>query len=104
LREAAVLLDRLLGGTLLPPELIEQMLNGHGINAHIPQQPWQEPAYGPGLMCGKVLQGACIASHTGGRPGSVIAVNRLYHRRFIRTGAAFLPGEDAGAVERAAVL
>jgi CubicO group peptidase (beta-lactamase class C family) len=69
LREPAVLLDRLLGGTLLPPELIEQMLNGHSISAHMLQRPWQDPAYGLGLMCGKVPQDAFIAVLRNSRSG-----------------------------------
>jgi CubicO group peptidase (beta-lactamase class C family) len=103
LGEAALLLERLLGGSLLPPELIEQMLNGRRVGAHVPQRPWKKPAYGLGLMCGEIPQNAFIAGHTGGGPGSVIAVYRLYDRQPIRTGAAFMPGADAGAVERAAI-
>ena len=86
LREAPLLLDRLLGGALLPSEL----LDGHRLNMLIPERSWQEPACGLGQMCGKVAIGGFIAGHSGGGPGSVIAVYRLYDRQPIRTGAAFL--------------
>ena len=81
-----------------------QMLDGHRLNMSIPERPWQEPAYGLGLMCAKVPIDGFVAGHSGGGPGSVISVYRLYDRQPIRTGAAFLPGDDAGAVERAAIL
>jgi CubicO group peptidase (beta-lactamase class C family) len=58
LREAALLLDRLLQGLGLPPKLMEQMLTGHRVGAHIPERPWQKPAYGLGLMCGTIAQDA----------------------------------------------
>jgi len=104
LREASLLLDRLLGGALLPSHLLSQMLNGYRLRMLVPERPWQEPAYGLGLMCGKIPVDAFIAGHGGGGPGSVISVYRLYDRQPIRTAAAFLPGDDAGAVERAAIL
>jgi CubicO group peptidase (beta-lactamase class C family) len=104
LREAPVLLDRLLAGALLPSELLGQMLDGQRLNMSIPERPWQETAYGLGLMCGKAPIDGFVAGHSGGGPGSVISVYRLYDRQPIRTGAAFLPGDDAGAVERAAIL
>jgi CubicO group peptidase (beta-lactamase class C family) len=103
LSQAALFLDRLLGGTLLPTELLAQMLNGHRVDNRLPQLPWQEPQYGLGLMCGQIPEGAFIAGHTGGGPGSSIAVYRLNDRRPSRTGAAFLSQEDSGAVERAAI-
>jgi len=103
LSEAALLLDRLLGGALLPADLLAQMLNGHRVDGPIPQRPWQQPVYGLGLMCGQIPEGAFIAGHTGGGPGSVIAVYRLYGRRPTRTGAAFLAQNEAPAVERAAI-
>jgi len=102
LRQAALLLDRLLGGALLPRDLAGEMLKGHGLVAN-PERPWQEPEYGLGVMCGKSAQHSFIAGHTGGGPGSVIAVFRLCGGELRRTGAAFLPGDDAGAVERAAI-
>jgi CubicO group peptidase (beta-lactamase class C family) len=103
LSQAALLLDRLLGGTLLPPELLAQMRNGQHVKAPIPQPPWQEPRYGLGLMCGDLPGGACIAGHTGGGPGSAIAVYRRCDRQATRTGAAFLSQEGSGAVERTAI-
>jgi hypothetical protein len=47
--------------------------------------------------------GMTIAGHTGGGPGSVIAV---YHRTDARprTAAIFSPGDDQGGVERRCVL
>jgi CubicO group peptidase (beta-lactamase class C family) len=103
LREAALLLDRLLGSTLLPPELMRQMLDGHRLAGPIPDRPWQEPGYGLGLMVGHTPHDGLLAGHTGGGPGSVIAVYRLCDHRPIRTGAAFLPGSDPGSVERSAI-
>jgi hypothetical protein len=103
LRAAPLLLDRLLAGALLPSDLLGQMLNGHRLNVLVPERPWQEPAYGLGLMCGKVPIHGFIAGHSGAGRGSANSVYRLYDRQPVRTGAAFLPGDDAGAVERAAI-
>lgn len=42
------------------------------------------------------------AGHTGGGPGSVIAVYRRTDRGAVETAAAFALGQDEAAVERAA--
>lgn len=102
LRDAALLLDRLLTGQLLPPELMRAMLEGHRLGGPIPGRPWVAPGYGLGLMIGAVASGAQYAGHTGGGPGSVIAV---YHRITGApvTSATFALGGDQGLVEDEAV-
>ncbi len=103
LNDAALLLDRLMSGGLLPPDLLAAMLERHPVGGPIAGRPWQSPAYGLGLMIGGVDGGMTIAGHTGGGPGSVIAV---YHRTDAQphTAAAFSPGDDQGEVERRCVL
>jgi CubicO group peptidase (beta-lactamase class C family) len=103
LNDAALLLDRLMTGGLLPPDLLAAMLERHPVGGPIAGRPWQSPAYGLGLMIGDVDGGMTIAGHTGGGPGSVIAV---YHRIGAQphTAAAFSPGDDQGEVERRCVL
>ncbi|MDI1288080.1 MAG: serine hydrolase [Reyranella sp.] len=107
LRSAALLLDRLITGDHLPPDLLSTMHQAHSVGGSLAGRPWQSPAYGLGLMIGGVNVGIdggmTIAGHTGGGPGSVIAV---YHRTDgrPRTAASFSPGDDQGGVERRCVL
>ncbi len=102
LSDAALLLDRLMTGALLPPALLDAMCDPHPVGGPIPGRPWRTPGYGLGLMAGTVHDGRKMIGHTGGGPGSVIAV---YHRPETAprvTAAAFAFGADQGRVEEAA--
>ena len=102
LREAALLLQRLLAGDLLPQPLLSAMLDRYSVGGPIVDRPWKAPAYGLGLMIGETTGGELIAGHTGGGPGSAIAV---YHRLDSPTGtaAAFEPGGTDATAENACV-
>ena len=92
---AALLLQRLLVGDLLPPPLLSAMCDRYPVSGPIAGRPWKTPSYGLGLMIGETTSGQIIAGHTGGGPGSAVAV---YHRldKPIDTAAAFEPkGTDA---------
>jgi CubicO group peptidase (beta-lactamase class C family) len=96
LAEAALLLDRLLGGTLLPPHLIAEMLHAHAVEgAIVSGRPWRSPGYGLGVMM-EIPDGP--VGHTGGGAGSSIAV---YRSRNLtpQTVAVFAPRDDPGQVE-----
>jgi len=101
LRDAALLLDRLMTGALLPPDLLEAMREAHPVSEPNPSRPWKRPGYGLGLMSGIASSGHKVMGHTGGGPGSVIAV---YHRSDATplTTAAFAFGDDLGHVEEIA--
>lgn len=103
LQSAALLLDRLMTGGLLPPELLSAMLEAHSVGGSIAGRPWLTPAYGLGLMIGGVVGDRTVVGHTGGGPGSGIAVYHCSDAR-PRTAAAFSPGDDQGEVERRCVL
>ena len=98
LRQAALLLQRLLTGDLLPQPLLSAMLDRYPVGGPIAGRPWNTPSYGPGLMIGETTSGELIAGHTGGGPGSAVAV---YHRldRSTGTAAAFKAGGDDSAGE-----
>jgi len=64
--------------------------------------PWALVAYGLGLMCPTTTQGWVAAGHTGGGPGSVVAVYRRTDGPR-RTAAAFSLGEDQAPAERRVV-
>lgn len=107
LTEAALLLDRLMTGALLPDHLLRQMLDIRPLGGPIAGRPWVSPGYGLGVMSGKTDTSITVAGHTGGGPGSVIAV---YHKvdahnlgAGVGTCAVFWGQDDAGAVEREAV-
>ncbi len=107
LRDAALLLDRLMTGALLPPDLLKAMREGYPVSEPNPQRPWSRPgcrpAYGLGLMSGIASSGHQVMGHTGVGPGSVIAV---YHRPDAAppmTAAAFAFGNDIGQVEEIAL-
>jgi CubicO group peptidase (beta-lactamase class C family) len=98
--QASLLLQRLLVGDLLPPPLLSAMCDRYLVGGPIAGRPWQTPSYGLGLMIGETTGGELIAGHTGGGPGSAVAV---YHRLDQPTGtaAAFEARGDDAAVEGA---
>jgi CubicO group peptidase (beta-lactamase class C family) len=103
LAEAARLLDALARGRILPADLFAVMRGPLPLGTPLPGRPWRAPAYGLGLMLEEAAPTAY--GHTGGGPGSVVAV---YHEPLAGiTRAAFLADADrpadAGAVERAAL-
>jgi CubicO group peptidase (beta-lactamase class C family) len=102
LRQAALLLQRLLVGDLLPPPLLSAMCDRYLLGGPIAGRPWKTPSYGLGLMIGETTGGEMIAGHTGGGPGSAVAV---YHRldQPTSTAAAFAAGSDDAPVEGACV-
>jgi CubicO group peptidase (beta-lactamase class C family) len=102
LDSAARLLQRLLAGDLLPRHLLSAMLDQYPVGRPIAGRPWKTPAYGLGLMIGETTSGELIAGHTGGGPGSAVAV---YHRldKPIGTAAAFEPEGTDATVEAACV-
>jgi CubicO group peptidase (beta-lactamase class C family) len=98
LQQAALLLQRLRTGDLLPPPLLSAMFDRYLVGGPIAGRPWKTPSYGLGLMIGETTGGELIAGHTGGGPGSAIAV---YHRldQLTGTSAAFRAGGDDAVVE-----
>ena len=104
LQEAALLLDRLMTGHLLPADLLAAMLRPHPVGGPVAGRPWISPGYGLGLMIGDVTGGSAIAGHTGGGPGTVVAVYHLLSSKPARTAAAFSPSDDQGLVEDRCVL
>jgi len=99
--EAALFVDRLLAGQLLPAELLRAMLDVRPVGGPIAGRPWQSPGYGLGIMVDAASpRGRCLG-HTGGGPGSVAASFHFPDLRPTRTVAAFAPVGDPGVVERA---
>ncbi len=98
LQQAALLLQRLMVGDLLPPPLLSAMCDRYPLGGPIAGRPWKAPSYGLGLMIGETTGGELIAGHTGGGPGSVVAV---YHRldQPMGTAAAFEAGGEDASVE-----
>jgi CubicO group peptidase (beta-lactamase class C family) len=100
LRDAAFLLQCLLSGALLPRELQSAMLDAHPVvGAVVAGRPWVSPGYSLGLMIGGMAGCDLVAVHTGGGPGSVVAVYQALSAAGARTAAAFSPGSDQGVVE-----
>jgi CubicO group peptidase (beta-lactamase class C family) len=98
LQDAAVFLDGLMSGSLLPPELMRAMCEPYQLDVPTDGRPWIRPAYGLGVMFGTVANGSDYVGHTGAGPGSVIAV---YHRTTAApvTCATFVLGDNQGIVE-----
>lgn len=99
LSQAALLLDRLLAGHLLPPDLLEEMQTAKTLGGPIPGRPWVTPGYGLGLMQGLIEGGYTLSGHTGCGPGSVIAVYRISDGDASVCYASFDAGATEGAVE-----
>lgn len=100
--EAALLLDRLLGGSLLTPGLLQDMFTPFVLPGPIPERPWQSPGYGLGIMTGETKSGLRVGGHTGGGPGSTIAVYRDLDGTMARTAAFFRTSEEEAETEEGA--
>lgn len=99
LAEAALLLERLLAGDLLPRWLLDDMQKALVLGGPLPGRPWLTPGYGLGLMQGGVAGGLIVTGHTGCGPGSVVAVYRCSHGGATATCAVFQEGQDEAGVE-----
>ncbi|QUS38359.1 class A beta-lactamase-related serine hydrolase [Tardiphaga alba] len=98
LRDAVLLLHRLLATDLLPQNLVTEMRTGMPVDDPGSDRPWLTAAYGLGTMTGTAHNGAHVIGHTGGGPGSGIAV---YHFPATSiTAAVFIGGEHSGETER----
>jgi CubicO group peptidase (beta-lactamase class C family) len=100
--EAAKLLVGLLTGDLLPPEMLEDMLTPFVLPGPVPDRPWKVPGYGLGVMTGETKDGQRVVGHTGGGPGSTIAVYRSLQGGSPRTAAVFRTSEDQAKTEEMA--
>lgn len=99
LSQAALLLDRLLAGHLLPKDLRQAMQTARTLGGPIPGRPWITPGYGLGVMQGTTEGGLILCGHTGCGPGSVIAVYRISDGDASACCAAFGTNVSEGAVE-----
>ncbi|MGY2188869.1 serine hydrolase domain-containing protein [Pseudomonas sp. SDO5591_S426] len=97
--QAALFLDRLLAGHLLPTPLLEQMQTVRILGGPIAGRPWVVPGYGLGVMQGEIEGGLTSCGHTGGGPGSVIAVYRCSDGETSACCAVFEQGAEQGVVE-----
>jgi CubicO group peptidase (beta-lactamase class C family) len=97
--EAALCLDRLLDGHLLPQSLLREMQTARTLGGPIAGRPWVAPGYGLGLMQGMVESGLTLSGHTGVGPGSIIAVYRCIDGNSTASCAVFDESGNEGAVE-----
>jgi CubicO group peptidase (beta-lactamase class C family) len=98
--DAAVLLHRLMKNVLLSRDTLQQMQSAHVLGGPVEGRPWQVPGYGLGMMKGETTMGKSVAGHTGGGPGSTVAVyHSLQDVKSNRTSAVFATGEDSASTE-----
>lgn len=97
-RDAGLLLHRLLTSDLLPQHLRDEMSVGMPVGDPGADRPWRTAAYGLGVMTGVARNGLRVIGHTGGGPGSGIAV---YHfPEGSKTAVVFIGGSRANETER----
>lgn len=101
--QAALLLDRLLAGKLLPAHLLQDMLATRALGGPLAGRPWVSPGYALGLMRGAIEGGLTLAGHTGCGPGSVVAVYRGSVGENSACCAVFSQGSNEGEIEVQAV-
>jgi len=102
-QDAALLLHRLTSGSLLADEALRMMLERFMLPGPIAGRPWKSPGYGLGIMSGETTRGIKVAGHTGGGPGSSIAVySRMGEERAHRTSAFFALSEEHSDPEEGA--
>ncbi|MVW86633.1 class A beta-lactamase-related serine hydrolase [Pseudomonas sp. PB101] len=99
LAQATLCLDRLLGGDLLPHALLLEMQTTRALGGPIAGRPWTAPGYGLGLMQGAVENGLTLSGHTGGGPGSTLAVYRCVQGSHSACCAVFAASDFEGAAE-----
>ncbi|WP_068829795.1 serine hydrolase, partial [Pseudomonas sp. BMS12] len=99
LAEAAIWLERLLSGQLLPSGLLQEMQRVKTLGGPLAGRPWQAPGYALGLMQGPVNGGLVLSGHTGGGPGSVVAVYRAVRGEGSASCAVFHAGSEQGVLE-----
>lgn len=97
---AALLLDRLLCGTLLPPHLRAQMMRQIPLGESLPGRPGVDFGYGLGLMIANAGPAGKSLGHSGAGPLSVAAVYRFPDCG--RTVASFAAGSNEAVAEWAA--
>ena len=102
IEDAALLLDRLMTGNLLPHGLRQAMISPVVLPGPVPGRPWKVPGYGLGVMTGETTGGSMVAGHTGGGPGSTIAVYRGLDQGASRTAAFFRTDGDQAPTEEEA--
>ncbi len=78
------------------------MLTPFVLPGPLPERPWAIPGYGLGVMTGETTGGVGVAGHTGGGPGSTIAVYRDMKMGSARTAAFFRTDEDQAPTEEGA--
>ncbi|WP_201864502.1 serine hydrolase domain-containing protein [Microvirga soli] len=100
--DAALLLHRLLDGSLLMPELLQEMQTPFVLPGPVPGCAWLIPGYGLGTMTGETTSALKVAGHTGGGPGSTIAVYRDLGGSTARTAAFVRTSEDEAKTEEGA--
>ncbi|MBM6582040.1 beta-lactamase family protein [Microvirga sp. BT689] len=98
--DAVLLLDRLMAGHLLPPSLLGEMLTPFVLPGPVPERPWTVPGYGLGVMTGETSSGRRVVGHTGGGPGSTIAIYRTLTGARARTAGFFRTSEDQAKTEK----
>jgi len=96
---AALLLERLLDGDLLPPGLLDEMTSPFVLPGPVPGRAWTVPGYGLGVMMGETSFGRRVIGHTGGGPGSTIGVYRAMESGAVRTASFFATSEDQAMTE-----
>lgn len=101
-KDAALLLDRLMTGALLPSSLLKEMLTPFILPGPVSDRPWKVPGYGLGMMTGETTVEQQVAGHTGGGPGSTIAVYRAARDAPSRTATFFATSEDQARTEEGA--
>jgi CubicO group peptidase (beta-lactamase class C family) len=97
--DSVLLLERLLSGDLLSSGLLQEMLTPFVLPGPVPERPWEVPGYGLGVMVGETSSGLKVAGHTGGGPGSTIAVYRVLAGQRVRTAAFYTTGENQAKTE-----
>lgn len=103
LSAAAVLLDRLMDPAASPlsEASLTAMREVHALTEHA-TPPWTTPAYGLGLMCSATAGGWSVEGHTGGGPGTHVAVYRRTDE-LGRAVAVFAETDQQALVETLAV-
>ncbi len=99
--EAALFLDRLLTGDLLPAALLTAMREPRAVTIVDQGRPWRAPGYGLGLMIDSASPRGLCLGHTGQGQGSSAAAYHFPDLDPPRTAAVFAQVLDPAIIEGA---
>lgn len=99
LKSACIFIDKLASGEIINKSSFNKMKEPYELNFEMGNRPWSKPSYSYGMMVDNQEGILHSYGHTGGGPGSVVAVYHFPNGRDKVTIASYSSVEDESIVE-----